>query len=211
MFFKHSLEENITQPDESQRRRDTDSVLNQASEILEMSEVQDALERLNLGRVPNLLQRLYVPCVDHGQIDADKNNSFIPIVSIYPHETLSIQHRPISLNSGGSDALGVTIGQPQTLVGLAQSNANNPTAPITLVHELTHAHQLIYDTVDQAAYKRFPRFGGPKEAESLNAEAVIADVLIKSNNRRWKGNYRILTTFTSQIRSKPPVFPIPKR
>ena len=175
-----------------------------------MSEVQDALERLSLGRVPNLLQKLYVPTVQNGQIDAHKSTNYIPLVSLYPNETLNIKNKSISLDTGGFDYLGVTIGQPQTLVGLAQSNANSPTAPITLVHELTHAHQLIFNTVNPAAHKRYPNFGGPKEAESLNAEAVVADVLIKSNNPRWKNNYKMLTTFTRQIRSKPPVFPTSK-
>ena len=210
MNFGRSSEKNRTEPDEAQRRRATDDVLSQTLEIANMPEVQDALERLGMGRLPHLLDKMYVPSVENGTIKADKGTSFVPIVSIYPHETLSLDNTPVSLAAGRQEADGMTIARPHTLVALAQSNARNPTAPLVTIHEGAHVHQNQYHTVNNAAYERHQNLGSPKEVEALNVEAVVADVLMASRKSRWYKNPRILTPLTAQIRSKQPVIPYPK-
>ena len=210
MNFGRSSEKNRTEPNEAQRRRSTDDVLNQTLEIANMPEVQDALERLGMGRLPHVLDKMYVPSVENGTINANKGKNFIPLVSIYPHETLLLDNSPVSLMAGRQEAAGMTLARPQPLVALAQSNANSPTAPLTVIHEGAHAHQNKYDTVNKAAYERYRNLGSPKEVEALNVEAVVADVLIASRKSRWYGNPRILTPLSAQIRSKPPVIPYPR-
>lgn len=206
MIFGRTQEKYPIQPNESQRRRSTDAVVNESSDILEMAEVQDALERLNVGRLPNLLQKIYIPEVEGGHISANRGTQYIPVVSLYPREKLEVKNNFVSLDSGGGvDALGITISNPQTLIGLAQANANHPTASMALVHELAHAHQIAYNTVNDAAYNRYPHFGSRREVEALNVEAVVASILMKSHDSRWAGNQRLLTPFTKIIRSKQPV------
>jgi hypothetical protein len=210
MNFGRSSEKNRTTPDEAQRRRATDDVLGQTLEIADMPEVQDALERLGMGRLPHLLDKMYVPNVENGTIKADKGSNFIPLVSIYPHETLSLDNAPVSLAAGRQEADGMTLAQPRPLVALAQSNASSPTAPLVAIHEGTHVHQNRYHTVNNAPYERHRNLGSPKEVEALNVEAVVADVLIASRKSRWYKNPRILTPLTAQIRSKQPVIPYPR-
>jgi len=210
MNFGRSSEKNRTVPDEAQRRRATDNVLSQTLEIANMPEVQDALERLGMGRLPHLLDKMYVPTVENGTIGANKSNDFIPLVSIYPHETLSLNNAPVSLYTGRQEADGMTLAQPRPLVALAQSNANSPTAPLVAIHEGAHVHQNRYHTVNNAPYERYRNFGSPKEVEALNVEAVVADVLIASRRSRWYGNSRILTPLSAQIRSRPPIIPYPR-
>lgn len=206
MFFERSRDKITAQPNEYERRRSTDNVLNQTSDILQMPEVQDALGRLSMSRIPNLLQKMYVPFVENGEIIANRSTDLVPIVSIFPKEKLTLKNTPVSMDLY-DNIIGMTIDRPQILVALAQKNANNPTAPMTAIHELAHVHQLTYKTVNRAAYVRYPHFGSPKEVEALNVEAVVANVLISSRNNRWSGNTRILTDLTRQIRSRLPVFP----
>ena len=210
MNFGRSSEKNRTEPDEAQRRRATDDVLGQTLEIADMPEVQDALERLGMGRLPHLLDKMYIPTVEDGKINANKGSNFIPLVSIYPHETLSLDNSPVSLMNGRQEAAGMTLAKPETLVALAQSNAKNPSAPLAAIHEVAHVHQNKFHTVNKTPYERYQNFGEPKEVEALNVEAVVADVLIASRKSRWYHNARILTPLTAQIRSKQPVIPYPK-
>ncbi len=208
---------------EAERRRSTDSYLNQASEVLGMPEVQDALEILKIGHLPKLLRVAYVPPVNEGFIEADKDARFLPLVSLYPGEDLFIrdQKKPtsieqksshlVSLNSDrNTNVQGVTLKSPTPLVGLSQPHHNEPGAPLTLIHEFTHVLQGDGPVNRRADFSRYPEFKGPKETEAYNIEAVVADILIKTRGSRWYNNTRILSPQSAKIRSRPPITPMPK-
>ena len=63
--------------------------------------------------------------------------------------------------------------------------------------------------INEAAYKRYPHFGGAAEAEALNIEAVLARTLIRSHDTRWTNNKKLFSEITYQIDKRPPVNPRP--
>jgi hypothetical protein len=217
MFFERRKEQQPApiEINEDERRRSTDRVLNDTVDILNMSEVQDALERLNMGRLPGLLDQVYVPTIENGEVDANRRD-FVPIVSLYPREKLSFKdpersiptsENIISLNTNGEDADGVTLMKPQTLVALPQARHTHVSAPLSTIHELAHVHQQSHP-VNPAAYERFPYLGSPGEVEALNVEAVVARVLSKSRNTKWSKNSKLFNEITRHINSQQrPVIP----
>lgn len=203
MAFGINREVKPVQINEAERRRATDNVVNETGEILSLPEVQDSLERLAVGKLPNLLQRIYVPEVNSGHITSSEKG-LVPIVSLYPGESLALNQTLISL--GKEKAAGVTFSEPEIVVALDQTHIRDDSAPLTLIHELTHVHQQT-NPIHEAPFRRYPYFGGAAEAEALNVEAVVARVLVSSKNTRWSDNTKLFSEISRQINKKPPVFP----
>jgi hypothetical protein len=191
---------------ETERRLASERVIHETETIFSVPEVQDSIELMQLTRLPNILKRIYVPSVENSVIASNTKRGFVPIVSMYPGENLSMDTVTVSLNS---DISGFTTNKAPTIVGLNQIYSTQKSAPLTLIHEMTHVYQQ-ENGVNPAAYERYPKLAeSAAETEAYNVEAVIARALLKCRNPKWSHARELFNSRTEYIANQAPVFRTP--
>ena len=191
---------------ETERRLASERVIHETQTIFSVPEVQDSIELMQLTRLPNVLKRIYVPSVEEGVVVSNSKQRYVPIVSMYPGENLTIDSVKINLDSNVS---GFTTTKAPTVIGLNQIYSTQKSAPLTLIHEMTHVYQQ-ENGVNRAAYERHPQLAeSAAETEAYNVEAVIARALLKCRNPKWSHARELFNSRTEYIANQAPVFRTP--